>query len=205
MKAPLQYIEDWLSSTSLLLVQLQLLSVDSSCSVAISYLAEGECNAGGSGESSSAVTGIVAGILSAVVVLVIMVALIVILALVYRHRYSTINIKRERIISHSHYPPPQALLNIKSHKDGDIHLSGVHDLMSTQMEEDNHVDHEYESIEMSTVNTLSPPLPSFPSPLPADTGNYIIDSCPAYGITTQGQSTSDENPETHYFVMDDVQ
>ncbi len=90
-------------------------------------------------------------------------------------------------------------------------MSGVHDLMSTQMEEDNHVDPEYESIEMSTVNTLSRPLPSVPvstsssSPLPADTGNYIIDSCPAYGITTQGQSTSDENPETHYYVMDDVQ
>ncbi len=67
--------------------------MDSSCSVAISYLTEGECSAGGSGESSSAVTGIVAGVLSAVVVLVIMVTLIVILALVYRHRYSTINIK----------------------------------------------------------------------------------------------------------------
>ncbi len=89
----LQYLEDWLSSTSLLPVQLQLLSVDSSCSVAISSSTEGECNAGGSGESSSAVTGIVAGVLSAVVVLVIIVALIVILALVYRHRYSTINIK----------------------------------------------------------------------------------------------------------------
>ena len=91
-------------------------------------------------------------------------------------------------------------------------MSGVHDLMSAQMEEDNHVDHEYEAIEKSTdANTLPHPLPSFPvstsssSPLPADTGNYIIDSCPAYGITTQGQSTSDENPETHYFVMDDVQ
>ncbi len=98
MLAPelLQYIEDWLFSTSLLPVQLQLLSVDSSCSVAISSLTDGECNAanaGGSGESSSAVTGIVAGILTAVVVLVIIVALIVILALVYRHRYSTINIK----------------------------------------------------------------------------------------------------------------
>ncbi len=89
----LQYIEDWLSSTSLLPVQLQRLNVDSSCSVAISSLTEGECNAGGSGESSSAVTGIVAGVLAAAVVLVIIVALVVILALVYRHRYSTINIK----------------------------------------------------------------------------------------------------------------
>ncbi len=100
MPAPelLQYVEDWLSSTSLLPVQLQLLSVDSSCSVAVSSSTEGECNAanaGGSGESSSAsaVIGIVAGVLTAVVVLVIIVALIVILALVYRHRYSTINIK----------------------------------------------------------------------------------------------------------------
>ncbi len=95
MPAPklLQYIEDWLSSTSLLTVQLQLLSVDSSCSVAISSSTEGECNAGGSGESSSAVIGIVAGVLAAVVVLAIIVALMVILALVYRHRYSTINIK----------------------------------------------------------------------------------------------------------------
>ncbi len=95
MPAPelLQYIEDWLSSTSLLTVQLQLLSVDSSCSVAISSLTEGGCNAGGSGESSSAVTRIVAGVLTAVVALVIIVALIVILTLVYRHRYSTINIK----------------------------------------------------------------------------------------------------------------
>ncbi len=84
--------EDWLSSTSLLTVQLHLLSVDSSCSVAISSSTEGECNAGGSGESSSAVTGIVAGVLTAVF-LVIIVALIVILALVYKHRYSTINIK----------------------------------------------------------------------------------------------------------------
>ncbi len=95
MPAPelLQYIEDWLSSTSLLTVQLQLLSVDSSCSVAISSLTGGECNAGGSGESSSAVTGIVAGVLTAVVVLVIIVALIDTLALVYRHHYSTINTK----------------------------------------------------------------------------------------------------------------
>ncbi len=82
MPAPelLQYIEDWLSSTSLLTVQLQLLSVDSSCSVAVSSTTEGECNAanaGGSGESSSAVIGIVAGVLTAVF-LVIIVALIVI-------------------------------------------------------------------------------------------------------------------------------
>ncbi len=80
----------WLSSTSLLPIQLQLLSVDSFCSVAISSSTEGECNGGGSG--NIAVTGIVAGILT-VVVLVIIVTLIVILALVYRHRYSTINIK----------------------------------------------------------------------------------------------------------------
>ncbi len=89
----LQYIEDWLSSTSPLTVQLQLLSVDSSCSVVIDSSTEGECNAGGSEKSSSAVTGIVAGIVIAVVVLLILVALIVIAAQVYRHRYSTINIK----------------------------------------------------------------------------------------------------------------
>ncbi len=62
--------------------------MDSSCSVAIHSSTE---DAGGS--DSSAVIGIVAGVLAAVVVLVIIVALIVILALVYRHRYSTINIK----------------------------------------------------------------------------------------------------------------
>ncbi len=74
------------------------------------------------------------------------------------------------------------------------------------------MDHEYETIEKySYVNTLPHPLQSLPiptsssPPLPADIGDCILDSCPAYGITTQGQSTSDEDPEAHYSVVDDVQ
>ena len=81
-------------------------------------------------------------------------------------------------------------------------MSGVHDLKSAQMEEDNH---NYETIEKYTyMNTLPHPLPSLPVPtsssLPADTGyDCTINSCPAYGLTTQGQSTSDEDP---YSVVD---
>ncbi len=78
-------------------------------------------------------------------------------------------------------------------------MNSVHDCMSTQMEEG---DHEYETIEdYNNINTLPHPLPSLPvptsssPPLPADTGDCIIDSCPAYGITTQVQSTSDGDPE----------
>ncbi len=51
------------------------------------------------------------------------------------------------------------------------------------------------------MNTPSLPGPTSP-PLPADIGDCIIDSCPAYGITDQGQSTSDEDPESHYSVVD---
>ncbi len=60
------------------------------------------------------------------------------------------------------------------------------------MEEDNH---EYET--NTYMNTLPLTVPSSP-PL-------ILDSCPTDGITTQGQSTSDEDPEAHYSVVDDVQ
>ncbi len=67
------------------------------------------------------------------------------------------------------------------------------------------------NIHFKYMNTLPHPLLSLPAltssspPLFADTGDCIIDSCPAYGITTQGQSTSDEDPEAHYSVVDDVQ
>ncbi len=73
--------------------------------------------------------------------------------------------------------------------------------MSTQMEED---DHEYETTLIALPHPLSSlPVPTSSSPpLPADIGDCIIDSCPAYGITTQGQSTSDEDPEAHYSVVD---
>ncbi len=88
-------------------------------------------------------------------------------------------------------------------------MSGVHDLKSAQVEKDINVDHEYEAIEKYThVNTLPHPLPSLPvltsssPPLPAVAEDCIIDSCPAYGITAQGQSTSDEDPEAHYSVVD---
>ncbi len=60
------------------------------------------------------------------------------------------------------------------------------------MEEDNH---EYET----NTNTQPQPLPVLSSP------TIILDSCPADGTTTQGQSTSDEDPEAHYSVVDDVQ
>ena len=74
-------------------------------------------------------------------------------------------------------------------RDGDIQFNSVHVRVSTQLEED---DHEYETIEdYAYMNTLPHPLPSLPvptsssTPLPADIGdNIIIDSCPAYGITT---------------------
>ena len=83
-------------------------------------------------------------------------------------------------------------LDGRRHKD--IQLIGVHDFKSAQEEEDNH---EYET--NTYMNTLPQPLP-VPSPPP-----LILDSCPADGITTQGQSTSDEDPEAHYSVVDDVQ
>ncbi len=92
-------------------------------------------------------------------------------------------------------------LNQDGHRRGDIKLSGVHDFK----EEDNH---EYETIEKYTYMNTLPPLPSLPAPtssspsLPADAEDCIINSCPAYGITTQGQSTSDEDPEAHYSVVD---
>ncbi len=100
----------------------------------------------------------------------------------------------------SYIHSPQLLYSsLDGPRRGDIQLSGVHDLKSAQMEEDNHVDHEYETIEKYTyMNTLPHFLPSLPvptsssPPLPADIGDCILDSCPAYGITTQGQSTSDE-------------
>ena len=103
--------------------------------------------------------------------------------------------------------PSSLVLEGRAH--GDIQLNAVHDLKSRQMEEDINVDHEYETIDKYTYNMNTPHfLPSFPvptsssPPLPADTGDCIIDSCPAYGITTQGQSTSDEDPEAHYSVVD---
>ena len=76
---------------------------------------------------------------------------------------------------------------------------------SSQMEDD----HEYETIDvytkMNATHTSSHLLSSLPvhtpsSPLPA-AGDYVIDSCPAYAATTQGQSLndkSDENAEVQY-------
>ena len=101
---------------------------------------------------------------------------------------------------------PKYYSSLDGPRRGDIQLSGVHDLKSAQVEEDINVDHEYEAIEKYThmPHTLpSLPVPTSSSPpLPADIGDCIIDSCPAYGITTQGQSTSDEDPEAHYSVVD---
>ncbi len=104
---------------------------------------------------------------------------------------------------------PNYYSSLDGHRHGDIQLSGVHDLKSAQVEENINVDHEYETIEKYThMNALPHTLPALPvptsssTPLPADTGDCIIDTCPAYGITTKGQSTSDEDPEAHYSVVD---
>ena len=94
-------ITEWLSSGASIPVQLQLLTIDNSCSVTISSLNENECMATGTGTSgpstgmgtngpsTGTVVGIAIGVIGAIAV-AIAIAIAVILFLCHKNRRATL-------------------------------------------------------------------------------------------------------------------
>ena len=85
-------ITEWLSSGASISVQLQRLTIDSSCSVAISSFNENECIATGtatSGPSTGTVVGIVIGVIAAIAV-AIAIAIIIIIFLCHKNHRATL-------------------------------------------------------------------------------------------------------------------
>ena len=77
-------ITEWLSSGASISVQLQRLTIDSSCSVTISSFNENEC---GSGPSTGTVVGIVIGVIAAIAVAI---AIVIIIFLRHKNHRATL-------------------------------------------------------------------------------------------------------------------
>ena len=77
-------ITEWLSSGASISVQLQRLTIDSSCSVAISSFNENECMATGTATNGPS-TGVVIGVAIGVIVSIVVAITIIILVIVILH------------------------------------------------------------------------------------------------------------------------
>ena len=82
-------ITEWLSSGASISVQLELLTIDSSCSVAISSFNENECIATGtatSGPSTGTVVGIAIGVIAAIAVAIAIAIAVILFVRCKNHR-----------------------------------------------------------------------------------------------------------------------
>ena len=93
----LRDIEEWVREESSFPVQLQLLTVDSTCDVSVSSFTESECRAGstGSDDTPTLLTGAVAGTIAVLIFATVIAAVLVVILITAarRRRRAAINIE----------------------------------------------------------------------------------------------------------------
>ena len=85
-------IEEWVSGEASIIVTGVLMTVDSECPVAISFLSEGECN---SSTSNGSDTGaIIAGVAVIILIISITIIIVAVVALIMKHRHEDLFTKK---------------------------------------------------------------------------------------------------------------
>ena len=86
-------MKQWIQGGPSITVQLQLLTVDSSCNASISSLTEPECGVSSDSELSiGATVGLVSGIIVAILLLIVVVAVVIVVVAICKNRQVTLKL-----------------------------------------------------------------------------------------------------------------
>ena len=197
----IEYIGAWLSSDASISVQLQRLTIDSTCSVTIGSFDESECKAtvsvtGDRESSDTTVVGISIGGVAAVVVVLIIGAAAVIIYLRFKNFHATFKTtNNEQVIILLIF---NNKIILSFYRDaGNVQMS-ILNLNSVNTEEQ----HDYEDLTKYN-EAFSPQVPAEQSSLPASSahgGDFEFINCLAYNVpvTTVGQHFIDGKEEEQY-------